>query len=283
MQANIVVLMTAHNRAELTEACLRSLSLQTVPVAHVLLIDDGSSDDTSERAEAAYPGVLIHRGAGDLYWAGGMRKAYGLVELSRFDFVLWLNDDVELDADAVEQLISTYEAVSESRNEPIVVGTLLDRSSDSIAYSGVRQGRGLHRLRFAHIEPQGRPQPADTMNGNVVLIPWTVTEEVGGFDPNFTHGMADYDYGLRAKKLGHEVWIAAKPIGRCASNRGSGAAMAKGSTPWKRLRSLLSVKGLPHPDWMYFCRRHGGMFWPVIWISPYIKATLPRRSIGFSK
>jgi GT2 family glycosyltransferase len=48
--------------------------------------------------------------------------------------------------------------------------------------------------------PNGEPQRADLINGNIVLVPRLIFKILGNLSEKYTHGMADYDYSLRAKE-----------------------------------------------------------------------------------
>lgn len=279
----VVTLMTCHNRREKTAGCLRSLRGQGGPGVslRVVLTDDGSTDGTARAAQEVWPGIRVVRGDGSLFWARGMAVAEAAAPAC--DFFLWLNDDVVLDADAVSRLLTTYRELAEAHQEVIVVGAVRDPSTGAVTYSGVRRTSRLHPMRFTPVVPGDTPVPADTMHGNVVLVPRQVVERVGPIDGSFAHGMADFDYGLRAGALGVRIRVAPGTMGTCARN--PAAAHADPALPlrvrWKLIRS---PKGLPPGSWGRFTRRHAGPMWPVYWLLPYARlllgatATLPRAS-----
>ena len=123
MNQTVAVLMTCHNRRETTLRCLRRLEAQQLPEGwgiRTYLVDDGSSDGTSEAVRASHPDVVVLPGSGELYWTGGMVTADRAAMASRPDHLLWLNDDVELTDGAITMLIDSAHA---TRSEAIVVGT----------------------------------------------------------------------------------------------------------------------------------------------------------------
>lgn len=78
---NVVVLATCHNRRELTLRALRSLYDQQLPGTvslEVVIVDDGSTDQTTDAVREEFPHIQIIQGAGSLYWAGGMRYSSGM-------------------------------------------------------------------------------------------------------------------------------------------------------------------------------------------------------------
>ena len=266
----VTVLMATFNRRQHTLRCLESLLQRNHQVAlRVVLVDDCSSDGTAAAVRVAFPGVTVVNGSGELYWAGGMRVAFEQTKDKPYEYLLWLNDDVTLTTGAIQQLVQTERQLRPSRGPVIVVGALQDPTTGLTVYSGVRR-RGVNRTRFIRIPPNGVPRRADTMNGNVVLVPSDVVERLGTFDPAFPHGIADYDYGLRAQSAGYEVWLAPNFVGECSPN----PVLELTGTARENLRHVTSLKRIPPSAWLVFTRRHAGPLWPVFFFSPYVKAAI---------
>jgi GT2 family glycosyltransferase len=112
------------------------------------------------------------------------------------------------------------------------------------------------------------------MNGNCVLIPRAIAKEVGNLDAAFRHGMGDLDYGLRSRKAGFAIYIAAGYAGTCAVNPAQGTWRDRTVSFTARWRNLVSAKVLPPKEWMLYTRRHCGPLWPLHAISPYVKTIL---------
>lgn len=270
----VTVLMTSYNRRDQTLACLRSLSSCDVHARlRLILVDDCSSDGTAEAVLSAFPDVTLIEGTGALYWAGGMRLAFARAWEEPFDHLLWLNDDVVLAEDALRTLVRTERGLRAARGPCIVVGALRDPITGQTTYSGVTR-RGLRRTEFHQLPPGAAPRRAETMNGNVVLVPRDVAQRLGTFDPAYRHGMADFDYGLRGAAAGIETWIAPRFVGTCARNRSEGIKAAGES-----LRTMVSPKRLPPRGWLVFTRRHTGRMWPLYWVSPYARAVIRRHGV----
>jgi GT2 family glycosyltransferase len=271
----VATLLTCHNRRERTLAVLDDLSAQVLPSAtqvQAYLVDDGSSDGTSDAVRAAHPEVKLLSGDGGLFWNGGMRYAFSEALKVGHDHYLWLNDDTVLDPDALSKLLSTYGGLVDlGKPNSIVVGSLRDKVSGDLTYGGVERTDRLRRLRFQRVQPRDEAQECETMNGNCVLIPHSVVEKIGNMDPAFTHGMADYDYGLRARKAGCSVWVAPGFVGSCSRNPVEGNWDDVTLPLRTRLRKVASPKGLPPGQWGTFAKRYAGPFWPVFWAQPYVR------------
>jgi GT2 family glycosyltransferase len=184
------------------------------------------------------------------------------------DYLLWLNDDVELDRNALQRLVTI---ARREDNNCIVVGALRDPVSEEVTYSGVRR-TGLHPLRMDLISPGDEPIEVETFNGNVVLIPRMVRAKVGPIDGAFVHSAADFDYGLRATAAGVRNLLAPGTAGTCVRD-GEQPPWRDGSASMKvRLRHLLGPKGLPPRSRLRYLKRHGGPAWPIFWAWSYVRA-----------
>src|ERR1039458_788534 len=79
MSKCIAVLITCHNRQPRTLKCLDILLKQDLPTGlrlDIYLVDDGSSDGTSDAVREAFPEVHVIPGDGSLFWSGGMCVAW---------------------------------------------------------------------------------------------------------------------------------------------------------------------------------------------------------------
>lgn len=287
----IAVLMTSFNRRDSTLRSLTALLHQRDTAAvdlRVFLVDDGSADGTSSAVQAAFPDVHLLRGDGSLYWNGGMRMAFAAAMQQSFDAYVLLNDDTILYEDAIARLVVCARARIGSGKPAIVVGSTVSPHTGKHTYGGmVKRTHGIS-LAFEKIPPHAcLPVPCDAMNGNIVLIPREVAEEVGNLEARFRHQFGDLDYALRAKHAGYEVIVAAGYLGECATNSSAGTWRDTSLPLKKRWRHLLSPKGTPVREWFLFTRRHYG--WRAIYyaISPYLQtiasSLLPRDRTGATR
>ena len=270
----IATLITCHNRKEKTLACLEALFNCRLPPGvrnRVILVDDGSSDGTSESVRQKHPDVQIIKGNGKLFWAGGMRIAYAAALAEGHDFYLWLNDDTVLYVNALGKALDAVERFS---NRCVAVGTTKSKLSDSATYGGfIRASRGFS-LRHLLVTPGEEPIECDQMNGNMVLIPKLIAKTVGNIDKSFMHGLGDIDYGLRVRKAGFQLMVVPGYVGVCEQN-----PLATGPTDlnlglFRRLRLVFSAKAFPPYPWFVFTSRHAGPLWPLHWIKPYVDVVL---------
>jgi len=278
----IAVLLTCHNRKDKTLKSLDSLFSQELSSDFsfvVYLVDDGSTDGTSEAIAKTYPQVKILQGNGNLFWNGGMRKAFTAALEVGHDYYLWLNDDTILYPHTLNTLLETHQQLSD-RGQPrsIIAGSTQDPDTQEWTYGGYQQlGWWYPPFKCDPVFPTDTPQACDLICGNIALIPQDVTSIVGNLDPALTHYAGDWDYSLRAKQKGCSIWITSGYLGTCSRNPKPNPE----NTPvlQKALKNIEKPKGLalesvtlqPWEEWKLLMQRHGGIFWPIFWILPYRK------------
>jgi GT2 family glycosyltransferase len=194
----IAVLITCHNRKEKTLSCLQALfnqkDLGKEFILDVFLVDDGSTDGTSELITTQFPEVNIIQGTGNLYWNRGMHLAWQTAaDTKDFDYYLWLNDDTFLVENAFEVLLK------EKFPHAIVCGSTKSKVNNIATY-GVYVTKPKTLL-----IPNGKFKEGDYCNGNCVLIPRSIFNKIGNLDPFFQHALGDFDYSLRARKKEYNI------------------------------------------------------------------------------
>lgn len=203
----LAVLIASHNRRDMTLCCLSRLLPQLGEEDGVYLVDDGSTDGTTDAVSKEFPRVTIIKGDGSLYWAKGMRKAWEIAISKRkdWDAFLWLNDDLLLRPEALAGMLFDYK-----KTNSVVVGPCSEDDEESVCSYGATNVYDMK------IVPNGSPQLADGwFNGNCVLVPWGVYCKVGMISGEYTHARADYDYAERLVKANIHFYCASKYVGVC--------------------------------------------------------------------
>jgi GT2 family glycosyltransferase len=235
------VIMACRNRRDLTLQATRSVSEAATNAGFQIdftIFDDGSSDGTTEALRELENHMTILRGNGTAFWAKSMATAESAL-LERLDvqeetdsWIVWLNDDVQVDKTAFERAKLAGAFDEQQRNQPssVAVGATRDPQGGSITYSGFRKS-GWHPLRFAQTLPTNSIQLIDAFNGNLVFVPVDVARRLGGIDGNYSHALADIDYGLRCGRLGIPVVLLPNSFGTCSKNETENVAGIAGK--WK--------------------------------------------------
>lgn len=250
----IAVLITCFNRKEKTLECLANLNNQQGRKKEfgldVYLVDDASTDGTSEAVKSQFAEVKIINGNGLLFWNRGMHKAWNKASIGKYDYYLWLNDDTVLMSDAIKEML---DCIQVSQKPAIVCGAIASEHTHKFTYGGVtKEGKPVH--------PNGEVQSCYIINGNCVLISEGAFRIVGNLDPVFPHAIGDHDYGLRLLKAGGEILTTRKFVANCERNERL-PKWCYGSTPFReRVKALYSPLGNSHPKYYFiYERRHFGL------------------------
>ena len=101
------VLLTCFNRKKHTLTCLNQLFFLSQEI-DVYVVDDNSSDGTSAAILEQFPDVHLIKGNGNLFWNRGMHLAWKHASKHKYDFYLWLNDDVVLYKNCFDEMFALF-------------------------------------------------------------------------------------------------------------------------------------------------------------------------------
>ncbi|HLP04849.1 MAG TPA: glycosyltransferase family 2 protein [Paludibacter sp.] len=278
----IAILLTCHNRKGKTINCLKSLykaaGFSNASIRFdIFLVDDGSTDGTSEEIAALYPDINLIKGSGNLFWAGGMRLAWETA-LSRnedYDAFLLLNDDVVLMENFLQSLLHTHLYCLKQFHQPgIYVSSTIDLETQKISYGGVVVDKKGIRVKKSNIKPGDVPVSCNMTNANILLVTKFVVNSIGILDPNYTHQFADYDYSLAASRLGIPVLVCPGIGGACINDHGKSWLSPK-STLKQRIDYLHSPVGLAYKEQLYYLKKNFRLQFPYYFIMLWLKTLFP--------
>lgn len=267
----IAVLLTVFNRKDKTLQSLERL-YKLLPLdgyqVDVYLTNDGCTDGTPEAVAELFPQVKIINAKGDLFWNRGMWTAWDTAAKTKdYDFYLWLNDDTFVYDNMLRGLI---DSAVETNEKAIIVGATESTDHSEITYGG--------RLKDGKIPiPNGRLVKVNHFNGNIVLIPQAVYSVLGNLDPYFTHSKGDFDYGLRAKKVGIDIYQAGEVLGECDAH----PTLDKWCNPnmplSQRWKMLNRPNGMPPKETFHLEKKHVGLVTACLhYVTIYVRCLCPK-------
>jgi GT2 family glycosyltransferase len=198
MAARVAVVIPTWNRAALLAQALENLGRQTFPIDRVIVVDNGSTDDSA--AQATRAGALVIRLAANAGFAAAVNR--GVREAST-DWVCVLNNDVTLAPDWMGRLMAELQ----SSTAWFATGKLLNsQTPERIDGAFDAVCRGACAWRCGH----GRPDSSVwNKPRNIQLAPFTAAifraglfERVGFLDERFESYLEDVDFGLRCAEAG---------------------------------------------------------------------------------
>jgi GT2 family glycosyltransferase len=202
----IVVVILNWNGAADTVACLESLSKQTSSNVHLVVVDNGSEDDSIARikgwASNHHAAVEVIENGANLGFAAGSNVGIRHALDSGAESVLLLNNDTVLAPDAVSRLVAF---LSEHPDYVAVTGQI--RYADRPVIwncGGELTWFGSRRYLFSEQTVESTPQDGwrriTFITGCAALIRTSVFAQHGLFTERFFFGEEDYEFSLRLKR-----------------------------------------------------------------------------------
>ena len=193
---DITVIVVARNEAANIARCMASLAAQTTPAARVILVDDGSTDDTIALAQRALPSVdVIESPTRSI--AQNRNVGWRAAETT---FVAFLDADCE----APSNWLATLSAAAQRTSADGVGGGNVPPADEGNHY------RALAAMLGTFLGSRGSTQgmvptterETDHLPGLNVLLRRDALALVGGYDPRFARMGEDADLSARLRDLG---------------------------------------------------------------------------------
>ncbi len=214
IKPTVFIITSTHNQLEDTRLLLNAVRKQIYRNLVMIIVDDGSVDNTKKFIMENYPEFTYLRGDGNLWWTGSI--FLGVNHASKRsksgDFILTINNDCTIEENYIELLIK----VSQNNNRSIVgslvidnkdkesiidAGVWLDWSKGEIISVGPKKVSGL---------PKGKriQDKINTLSTKGTLYPVEVFGKIGNFDKlHLPHYASDYEFACRAKKEGFNLLL----------------------------------------------------------------------------
>jgi GT2 family glycosyltransferase len=207
MLARVSAIIVNFNGGEDLITCIAALKLQEYPMLEIVVVDNGSSDRSLERALSEFDGIVAVRNQANRGFAAGANIGY---QASTGELLLFLNPDVTLEGDCLGYLVDGL-LIS-----PGVVGPTLFVAADAheehgctVDWLGTPIGLGKSGKRPLYV------------SGCALATSREYFDRLGGFDERFFMFVEDVDYCWRVLLSGGEVRVADAARAR---HRGGGSA-----------------------------------------------------------
>ena len=198
------VVLTWNDRDNL-EACLESLGHLDYPALEIVVSDNGSTDGSLEMVRDRFAEVTLIENGRNLFWSGGNNVGIEYALSTEAEWIILLNNDIEVDPHFITALVEEGEAHPEAG----LLGPKIYYADSPrlLWYAGgeVNLWKGMIRHRGIREIDRGQydePVETDYVTGCALMMRREVPELIGLLDPSYIAYAEDTDFSLRARAAG---------------------------------------------------------------------------------
>ncbi len=273
MNARVFSVTPVYNDIDHTLATVRTLLSLTPSLTEIVVVDNGSSDGTSDILREEHPEVTLLQGSEELLWSGAINIGVRYALEKGAEYVLIINNDLLLHPRFLNEHLIAAEAYPDALISPKILMTdepwrIFSMGGKIDWLKGVQVPIGHNTIDNGRWD---EPMEADWLAGMVILVPAQVFRQGIWIDElTFPHYSSDSDFCIRAKKAGFTiiVWPKSRVYNKVSSS-GLDAKLLLGVEPFSLrlcIRSLTSIRSsknlLIFSKWV---KRHAPVWsWPMM-------------------
>jgi GT2 family glycosyltransferase len=205
----IGIVLLNWNRFDLVAACIDSIRRSDYTETKIVVVDNGSSDDSPARLKDAFPEIHLIENGRNLGFARANNVGIGWLMSVGVDCALLLNDDTEISPDMLSLLVDALYADTSIGVVGPKINYFGDR--DRIWFAGGtvdKWGQASH-LGADELDPgeQEQERDVDYITGCALMIKRAVLETVGYLDERFFIYYEETEYCARVRASGYRIVI----------------------------------------------------------------------------
>lgn len=232
------------NRRDLLQPCLAALRGQSYPSSEIVLVDNGSTDDSVAYVREHFPEVTVMALPDNRGFAAGNNVA---IRASNSRYIALLNNDAQPEADWLEAMmdaLATHPEVGFCASKMLYLDDLqtIDTAGDVFYDYGAGGKRGMD-------QPDGcefsRAEYVFGACAGAAIYRRSMLQDIGLFDEDFFLYMEDIDLSFRAQLRGYKCLFV--PAGRVYHQVSATTGRGSRLSIYYSLRNMLYVlvKDLP--------------------------------------
>ena len=248
MQPDVSIVIVSWNGRQHLDLCLASVAAQAGVTIETIVVDNGSTDGTSDFIRSRYPWVRLVRLDDNRGFTGGNNAG---AREARGRFLAFLNNDTAADPGWLRALLSGIDeregfVLTTSRIVYMHDPEIIDSAGDSV----LRCGGAFKRFHGQPASAAPRSEEVFGVCGAAFLLPKAIFDELGGFDEDFFASHEDVDLSYRARLRGYRCRYVADAIVRHVGSATLGSVST--FSVFQSQRNL---------EWVYLKDTPGALLW----------------------
>lgn len=207
MNEKIAIIILNWNGKQDTLACLESLDKLSYPNYEVIVVDNGSTDDSALVLQKTYPHHLHIVNPHNLGFAEGNNVGIRLALERGAELIFLLNNDTVVAPDILERFVETFRTYPKAG----ILGAKICRMDqrETLDHLGGMWNRKMGKFDFVGSREAENcwqeTQALDYVCGAGLIVRKSVIEKIGLLDPRFFLIWEESDYCFRARRAGFQV------------------------------------------------------------------------------
>ncbi|MBE0470378.1 MAG: glycosyltransferase family 2 protein [Methyloprofundus sp.] len=209
-QPIVDIILLNWNGLEDSMDCLDSLSQSDYKNSRIIVVDNGSTDDSVQSIRMAYPDITLIETGQNLGYAEGNNVGIRYALESNTDYILLLNNDTWVDKNFLDYLVSE----AEKTNNAFVYGPAIfyAEPKDTLWFAGAKWNTDKLSFDFPlqNSPKEGLsnlPFESDYICGAALFFHRSIAEKIGLLDAKFFLVWEESDWCFRAKRAGYKSLI----------------------------------------------------------------------------
>jgi GT2 family glycosyltransferase len=200
----LCIITVVHNRCETTKSFVKKLATQSFQDFHLVLVDDGSTDDSGSIVSQILPQTQLTTltGSGNLYWGGGLQFAFEFLkskQKNEFSHVLICNDDISFDTSFLADMLNEYKLTGPK--------SMLHPNQHYIEMNETTFGYNIS-WDFSKMVTTINPAIVNVIDTRALLLGYEDFIESTGFIPSLlSHYRSDWEFTHRMYKRGFQIIV----------------------------------------------------------------------------
>lgn len=256
----IAIVVPNWNGADFIEPCLRSLEAQSYDQFDIVVVDNGSTDQSKAIIKSKFPKLKLIELKKNYGFAGGVNRGISYALEGNYTAVALFNNDAVADKDWLKYLAAALEADPKAGAVTSQFLSLDGQTIDSI---------GDYYSAWGLPFPKGRGQPRQDSrevmevfgaSGGASLYRSDLFRDIGRFDEDFFAYYEDVDLSFRARLRGWKVLY--QPAAVAFHHIGGTSSRISGFSRYHSVKNIFYVYTKNMPGWLYW--RYLVRFWLVV-------------------
>lgn len=207
---HLAIVVLNWNNAGDTVSCLDSLAKLKYPDPWIIVVDNGSSDNSVAQIRAAHPDVTLIETGANLGYAGGNNVGINQALAVGAEAVCILNNDVTVEPDFLSPLIAVLQDQTDVGVATPLVAEQIESGSHVWALGSAVNWRTAAVTRQHASEPvaswrQQTPFEVEIASGSAMLVKSEVFQRVGLIDEEFFLYYEEVDWSLNVRQSRYRV------------------------------------------------------------------------------